>query len=519
MPQNALYGTRLIRAWEYDDENLEEGTETWTDVQDWSREGKLKMECCGVRARATRSRKGLKYFDHKRDNPACPGGEESPEHEHLKAEAMRTARKLGFEAWEEHPRGPAVPDVYIRDHRTGKQIAVEIQLSRQNGGLTRKRTLARERMGMVDTIWFFKNKRDYEDVTLSRKHVLPFRLPSEDLLLQAEAVRAGVTDYLIGRIRFDDHSDLSEVSCNLVGYDFPCGSCGTLWYRTSFAALFPNRIRGDFSPWAIPIGRLPDPVATLSKSEQKIGKAMGRLVGSGLTAELVCPTCGAQPEQEFLDFFQVRKAPLEGLSGKHDMRWKPEEEGRESAWRYPVSTFEDTHFTKTQWDAIVAEGMNQILQKREEIAKQQRLAELERQRALEREQHAAETRRLMAEREAAIDRKAAARVAEIEQTLGEFWTLDFIKIWMGAGLPELQGMSMKEVIRGHFHAIPGTQLSSRSEADRLLERMLDPADLMKGVDIRIDVKDLKELKGMVRKAHRQRYPRSAIQRIIDLLFT
>lgn len=478
MALSAKRGTETIFSWLQTDDS-------WLDVQGWSKHRELTMDCCGFRAKATRSSLGLKHFAHVRTNPACNAGYESPEHQFLKAEVLKTAHELGFDAYAEENKGKAVPDVRIVDRATKRQISVEIQLSRQTGFETRTRTNNRAALGM-DSVWFLGKRRDYDDVPQTQRHVLPLLLPEGDVkAVQAPFVRERLTAYLTGELRFDDFSDLAEVPCSLVGYDFPCGTCGSSWHRTSFVALYPNRVRGDFRPSAIPISKLSDPAATLSAFERKWGRFVGRLAGD----HLVCPHCGAVPEAEFLSADVAAQAPIDVPMSKHDMRWFPKSTRRNNEWRRRTPCYVEERTTDPAWAGYVAEHLDEIQRARKAAAERRRLEE--------------EHRRQVAERGIAQRNAIRAETEWIRRSLAPHVGDDVVTAWLAASLPAFGLWTPQMIINQHVERSETLPPDQPSEAVGLVRRMLDPRDSMKGVGCGFAHKDVRRIRRSAAAARRR----------------
>jgi hypothetical protein len=439
-----------------------------------------------------RSPLGTRYFAHVERDPACVAGYESKEHLLLKEVALKTAHELGFDAEDEAWRGPAVPDVLIVDPNTKRQIAVEIQLSRQTGYETRTRTNARAGLGM-DTIWFLGKRRDYDDVPKTQRQVLPLLLPEGPVdTVQSSFVRKELTAYLTGATRFDDFSDLATVPCLLVGYDFPCGSCMTSWYRTSVVALYPNRIRRDFSPLAIPISTLGNPGATLAAFEQKSGKAVGRLVDG----KLICPVCGALPEAEFITGEAAVLMPSPDTTGKYDARWLPGSIGRDESWRPPPPPQFEERTTEYSWTMFISENLDRIRRDRrgrEDAEERRRLEEAHRRRE--------------AERETEVRNAVAAEVGQVRRAFSPHLSDEVIAAWLAAHLPALGHRTPDMIIREHVRSIdslPGRP----SPALELAWRMINPNDRLKGVGCGFSPRDIRWLRKSIAAARRRTDPSS-----------
>ena len=463
----ARNGSEYIRAYlETDD--------SWKRVQGLSKSGRLLMCCCDHPAKATRSPRGLKHFAHKPGSACSVGSQESEAHLRLKIEALTVAHELGFDAIAEYDRGTIRPDVEVVQRGTKKNVAIEIQLSRQTGYTTNERTSARAAQNL-DTVWFFGNKRDYFDAPKDQRHVFPVRLPSGDIESQIGVLREKLSAFLRGVILFDDLSNLTNVPFTVVGYDFPCGGCGRDWYRTSYAGLYPNRIRGDLHPVAVPLASLGDPAEALKALAERTGKATGRVAPGGMG--LLCPHCGTAPEAEFITPEVALRAPARIISGHRDMR---RFSGLKPGWWWRRNPVADEHWSDAEWAAVVEQGVNAIKAERQRIAREKRLAE--------------ERRRMEAERAEAIRSATAAELASLTEMLDPHLGAPGTRAWLDRANDILGGRTPRAVVQQHIRTCHSLPPVANSAATELAIRMLDGRERLTEEQCGLPKRNLKQLR-------------------------
>ena len=440
------------------------GAREWERVRKWSADGELVTVCCRSRAVAVENENGFRFFRHYRDPKNCEGGKESVEHDRLKATAYMVAKRCGYLA-EMEASGPGWrADVLVTHPTTGKQSAIEIQKSDQKNHETRDRVGKHHASG-VRSIWFFLKKKDYHEVPpdLMAEGLPAFVLRKTDIEGKIDELSGLLTALLKGTMIFDRGVGLDQVPLGLVGYNYPCGKCQQIWYRTTFSVAYPNRIRGGLDPVAIYMSTLTMPETLMAEVAQRIGTPLGRLrrPSDGGTAILVCPHCGTMPDAEFLTEAIVVQCPHSELVGSLDFRarskFKP-------GWRKPPAAQPERVMDAQTWARITQEGIADI-----QAYRAQREQEREAQRRFYEDQERLRQERL----------KSKLRKRETDTIFAKLSPLMAEKqlhAWFYESNPSLEGSSPYAAIEAHVErhwndaapvqSEPARQLSAIEEGGR-----------------------------------------------------
>lgn len=343
-------------------------------------------------------------------------------------------------------------------HPTSKRrIAVEIQLSRQGGHITRER-IERYRRSDIRSIWFFGRAQDVLDVPEEMRRLPIFEIGHGHRDAKQARVRQLLKAVLQSRIKYDSLEDLERVPFGLAGYDLVCGGCDKTWHRTGWIVTYPNRIRGDYPQKAWNIMEAAEP----SKLLKDFGEASGRIVGihkrgssnaSNARGDIVCPHCSHKPPREFLDAEQAARCPEIATSGILNLvEWAKLSRG----WREVPPPIPDKVYSEIQWRRIVYGGLKRI------YAEQRRQAD-------EKRRIKAEEARLAEEARARVrDLMRRAEYGSISKRLGAVLGPVEIESWLDAPLKALDGRTPRELVEAHIAAAGPADGGSRSAVRTLI---------------------------------------------------
>ncbi|MEE3623000.1 hypothetical protein UCD39_03230 [Nitrospirillum sp. BR 11752] len=447
MPQYALYGNERLVAADADDQKVLERFRRLSKDRDF------RMRCCPhIRAQFVKRENGTVFFRHFGGvGHNCSGSKVSEEHERLKVAAYRVAKIHGRLA-EFEVSGPGWrADVLMTNPKTGRRTAIEIQRSDQTIDETRDRVTTHTSSD-VTSMWFFLKEENYKEVPTDLKNAgLPAFLLSGDSAEDREILLKEILgNILTGKLVFDDGAPLEGADLEIVGYDYPC-VCGEEWFRTSYAVVYPNRIRGDQLVYAKPIGSLPGAQRYIEMCGQVLARKTGIIRKSSLgTMELCCPSCSHSYGDEFLTSEQAIVCPETIKVGAYDARadihdFRPQ-------WRSPSPpSYREQTWEAERWKNLIGQGRFRILEDR----RTRREQEIRRIQAEEEQRHRIEEeKRLYKEREIAeiFSREFARLRTYVQDAMSE----DEFNSWITRPIALLDGRSPEVCLKEHASAVWNT---------------------------------------------------------------